>query len=239
MAGLKIMDNIRNFHLCQFLFNIESSERLTNMKVTKDYYTQERPEVAAMVPQTIRTILDIGCAQGVFLKLVKERTGAETWGIEMEPEVAEVAKRNVENVLTGKLEDLIDSIPDAYFDCVIFNDVLEHLLDPWEALKMIRPKLSETGIVIASIPNVRYFGNLYELILKKDWEYKDAGILDSTHLRFFTKISMKRLFEEAGYRLIRQEGIREITSWRFRLLNRLTFGFIDDSKYLQFVCIAR
>jgi hypothetical protein len=103
---------------------------------------------------------------------------------------------------------------------------------------MIRPKLSVNGIVIASIPNVRYFGNLYELLLKKDWEYKDSGILDTTHLRFFTKLSMKRMFEDAGYELIRQEGIKKITSWRFRLLNLLTFGFLDDTKYLRFACIA-
>lgn len=209
------------------------------MKDTKDYYSQERPEMAALVPREIKTILDVGCGQGAFLKLVKERTGAETWGIEMEPEVAEVAKKYADKILTGKIENLTNSIPDTYFDCIIFNDVLEHLLDPTETLKMIRPKLSGNGIVIASIPNVRYFGNLYELLLKKDWEYKDSGILDTTHLRFFTKLSMKRMFEDAGYKLIRQEGIKKITSWRFRLLNLLTFGFLDDTKYLRFACIAR
>ncbi len=209
------------------------------MKTTEDYYSQERPEIAALVPQEIKTILDVGCGQGAFLKLVKERTGAETWGIEMEPDVAEVAKKNTDKILTGKAESLIDSIPDTYFDCIIFNDVLEHLLEPAEVLKRMRPKLSGNGIVIASIPNVRYFGNLYELLLKKDWEYKDSGILDSTHLRFFTKLSMKRMFEDAGYKLIRQEGIKKITSWKFRLLNLLTFGFLDDTKYLRFACIAR
>lgn len=208
------------------------------MKDTKDYYSQERPEIAALVPREIKTILDVGCGQGAFLKLVKEQTGAEAWGIEMEPDVAEVAKKYADKILTGKIENLTNSIPDAYFDCIIFNDVLEHLLDPTETLKLIRPKLSGNGIVIASIPNVRYFGNLYELLLKKDWEYKDSGILDTTHLRFFTKLSMKRMFEDAGYKLIRQEGIKKITSWRFRLLNLLTFGFLDDTKYLQFACIA-
>jgi 2-polyprenyl-3-methyl-5-hydroxy-6-metoxy-1,4-benzoquinol methylase len=209
------------------------------MKDTKGYYSQERPEIAALIPQEIKTILDVGCGQGAFLKLMKERTGAETWGIEMEPDVAEVAKKYADKILTGKIENMTNSIPDSYFDCIIFNDVLEHLLDPTETLKMIRPKLSGNGIVIASIPNVRYFGNLYEILLKKDWEYKDSGILDTTHLRFFTKLSMKRMFEDAGYKLIRQEGIKKITSWRFRLLNLLTFGFLDDTKYLQFACIAR
>jgi 2-polyprenyl-3-methyl-5-hydroxy-6-metoxy-1,4-benzoquinol methylase len=170
--------------------------------------------------------------------LVKEKTGAETWGIEMEIKVAEKAKGNADHILVGKVDDLLSTIPDGYFDCIIFNDVLEHLIEPTEVLKNIRPKLSKKGIIIASVPNVRYFSNLYELLIKKDWEYKDAGILDSSHFRFFTQISMKRMFENAGYKILRQEGINEIKSWKLRLINFFILGNLNDSKYLQFVCIA-
>lgn len=208
------------------------------MKEITNYYSNIRPEVAGFVPKNIKTILDIGCGQGVFLKLVKAQTGAETWGVEVQTEVAEKAKDHIDKILTGKVEDVLGSIPNAYFDCITFNDVLEHLLEPAEVLKMIRPKLSENGIIIASIPNVRFFRNLYELLIKKDWEYKDAGILDSTHFRFFTQKSMKRMFENAGYKLVKQEGINKITSWKFQLFNLLTLGVFNDSKYLQFVCIA-
>lgn len=208
------------------------------MKEITNYYSNIRPEVAGFVPKNIKTILDIRCGQGVFLKLVKAQTGAETWGVEVQTEVAEKAKDHIDKILTGKVEDVLGSIPNAYFDCITFNDVLEHLLEPAEVLKMIRPKLSENGIIIASIPNVRFFRNLYELLIKKDWEYKDAGILDSTHFRFFTQKSMKRMFENAGYKLVKQEGINKITSWKFQLFNLLTLGVFNDSKYLQFVCIA-
>ena len=208
------------------------------MKETTDYYSQTRPEIAAFIPDSIKTILDIGCGQGAFLELVKKQTRAETWGIEVVPEIAENAKDKVDQILIGKIEEVIDSIPNAYFDCITFNDVLEHLLEPTEVLKLIKPKLTNEGIIIASIPNVRFFANLYELIIKKDWEYKDAGILDSTHLRFFTQKSMRRMFENAGYKLIRHEGINEIKSCKFRLFNIFTFRFFDDAKYCQFVCVA-
>lgn len=92
--------------------------------------------------------------------------------------------------------------------------------------------------VLASIPNVRHFYNLKALLNEKDWKYINSGILDSTHLRLFTKKSMKRMFEEAGYNITMQVGINKITSWKLKLFNILTFGFLNDTKYLQFVCIG-
>lgn len=209
------------------------------MKGTINYYEQSRPEVAYFIPSGIRSILDIGCGQGAFLKLVKERTQAETWGIEVITEIAEKAKSQVDNILIGKIEERLDSIPDAYFDCITFNDVLEHLVEPTRVLQSIKNKLSDNGFIIASLPNVRYFFNLLDLLIYKDWKYNDSGVLDSTHLRFFTKKSMKRMFEDAGYKMIKQEGINEIISWKFRIFHFLTLGIFSDTKYLQFLCIAK
>lgn len=208
------------------------------MKETTNYYIHNRPEIASFVPKTIKSILDIGCGQGAFLQLIKEQTGAETWGIEMVAEIAEIAKFNVDRILTGKIEEVINSIPNDYFDCITFNDVLEHLLEPTNVLKMIIPKLTENGIVIASIPNVRYFFNLYEVLIKKDWEYKEDGILDNTHFRFFTEKSMKRMFKNANLNLLNQKGINETRILKFRLFNIFTLGFFNDTKYPQFICIA-
>ena len=207
------------------------------LEKTADYYKMSRPNISELVPTNILTILDIGCGEGAFLKLVKARTGAETWGIEVVSEIAEKAKQKVDMVLTGKIEDLCGSIPDGYFDCITFNDVLEHLIEPTEILKAIMPKLSLNGIIIASIPNVRHFQNLYELVIKKDWEYTEGGILDSTHLRFFTKKSMKRMFESAGYKVIKQIGINSPTSAKFKLLDLMTLGLLNETKYLQYVSI--
>lgn len=207
------------------------------MKTVTNYYKHARPEVAVFVPSTIKTILDVGCGKGEFLKLVKQKTGAETWGIEpVEIDIEE--KSSLDKLLTGKVEDIISSIPDSYFDCITLNDVLEHLQEPTILLKLIKTKLKKDGIIISSIPNVRFIGNIKELLIKKDWEYKEEGILDSTHLRFFTQRSMIRMFEDAGYKIVKQEGINELISWKFRVFNFLTFNIFSDMKYYQFVCIA-
>lgn len=209
------------------------------IKNTLNYYSLARPEIEAIVPLSTKTILDIGCGEGEFLKLVKEVTSAETWGIEMEAEVAKKALAKADKILAGKIEDVLYSIPDNYFDCITFNDVLEHLQEPLDILKMIKTKLTQKGIIIASIPNVRYFYNLYDLLVKKDWEYKETGILDSTHLRFFTQKSISRLFNEAGYEIVSQKGLNGINSWKFRLFNLTTLGIFGDTKYLRFVCIVK
>lgn len=209
------------------------------MKETINYYALARPEIATLIPKSIQKILDVGTGQGYFLKLIKEQTGAETWGIEVVPAVAEIARNHADHIIVGSVEKVINSIPDGYFDCITLNDVLEHTLEPVEILKMVKSKLSTDGIIIASIPNVRFFFNLYDLVIKGNWEYTDWGILDSTHFRFFTKKSMKRLFENAGYKVEQQIGINKITSWKFILFNMLTVGFFSDTKYLQFVCMAK
>jgi 2-polyprenyl-3-methyl-5-hydroxy-6-metoxy-1,4-benzoquinol methylase len=203
------------------------------------YYTSSRPEIASFVPVNTKTILDIGCGMGFFLKLVKEQIGAETWGVERMTGIAEKAKGQADYVIPGKIEEALDLIPERYFDCITFNDVLEHLPEPQEILRSIKPKLSGNGIIIASIPNVRYFYNLVELIVKKDWEYKDSGILDATHLRFFTQKSIRRMFENSGFFIINIQGINKIKYWKFRFLNFVTLGLLNDTKYLQYVCIAK
>lgn len=209
------------------------------MKETEDYYSQNRQDVACLIEDNIQKILDIGCGEGYFLKNIKETRGSETWGIELDPEIGERAKKNVDHVLIGSVESTLSQIPDNYFDCISFNDVLEHLYNPQDVLTLIAPKLLSSGFIIASIPNVRYFHNLKELLISKDWEYKDSGILDSTHVRFFTKRSMKRMFEKAGYRVVKMEGINALDSWKFKIFNALTFGYFDDSKYFRFVCIVK
>jgi 2-polyprenyl-3-methyl-5-hydroxy-6-metoxy-1,4-benzoquinol methylase len=165
------------------------------MNETPNYCSSDRVDIAFYISSNIKSILDIGCGQGSFLKLIKEQTEAKTCGIEVTPEIAEKAKEQADNILTGKVKDLLGLLPNGYFDCITFNNTLDHLLDSAEVLKQIKPKLSKNGIIITSIPNVKYFTNLYEMFIKKDCENKDSGILDSTHLRFFTKKSMNECFK--------------------------------------------
>lgn len=205
---------------------------------TQEYYTQTRPEMMNFVPFGAKKVLDIGCGSALFSLQVKDRNNAEVWGIELDKEVAKVASVKIDRVLCGDAFSLLNELPDNYFDCIIFNDVLEHLDDPYSLLKQIKVKLSPNGVIVSSIPNVRFITNLYKLLIKKDWKYEDSGILDNTHLRFFTQKSIIQMYEEAGYKIEKIEGINPIKNWKFELINILSLGFFADTRYLQFASIA-
>lgn len=211
------------------------------MKKTIGYYRNLKNEILPFIPSESKTILDVGCGQSYFLMNVKNKKNnkIETWGIEPVEEISEEGGKNVDHFITGKVEDSLQFIPDNYFDVITFNDVLEHLLDPVEVLKKIKNKLSQNGVIVASIPNVRFFYNLKNLLIYKDWEYTESGILDSTHIRFFTKKSMIRLFESHGFEIVEQKGIHRINTFKFNLFNIITLGFFDDTKYLNFVIVVK
>jgi 2-polyprenyl-3-methyl-5-hydroxy-6-metoxy-1,4-benzoquinol methylase len=130
------------------------------------------------------------------------------------------------------------------FDCIILNDVLEHLVDPFEALLYCRELLNSQGRVVASIPNVRYFDNIWNLLVHKNWEYTDWGILDKTHLRFFTKRSILSTFSDLDYDIETIDGINPLPVLhphhvkRFRLLNRILWNKLEDMNYLQFAVVV-
>lgn len=192
----------------------------------------------AFVPSSARRILDVGCGTGLFASRLKKKLSAEVWGIELEPEAAALASPRLDRVLAGDVLNLFGKLPKGAFDCIVLNDILEHLVEPEALLVGLRSKLAADGRLVASIPNVRYFPNLWELVIRGRWEYSDEGILDRTHLRFFTRRSMVKLFERCGYRLQSMTGIHATCSWKFRLVNILTLGRWWDMKYLQFACVA-
>lgn len=205
------------------------------------YYTGVRAEMLKYIPGDAKRVLDVGCGEGFFGEAVKNATGAEVWGIELFPEAAEKAAGRLDKVFTGDIESgVLASLPAGYFDCVVFNDVLEHLRDPWKALSLIRETLAKGGVVVASIPNVRYFKTLKALLLHKKWEYANAGVLDKTHLRFFTSHSIRDMFEGCGYKITTLEGINQSApSLKYHLFNILLMNTLNDSRFLQFACVAR
>lgn len=169
-----------------------------DMNNNTQYYSFERPEVYECVPDTAKTILDVGCASGRLGAALKKRQDCFVMGVEYEPEIANEAKYLLDDVIVGDIEEKIDTLPSDYFDCIILADVLEHLRSPEEVLEKLGRKLKETGTVVASIPNVRHWSVIRPL-LEGEWKYEDAGILDRTHLRFFTKKSALNIFTRSGY----------------------------------------
>lgn len=207
---------------------------------TEGYYTQQRADMFGFVPQQARRILEIGCGQGTFLATLA-RDDRELWGIELDSDMARHAEKVCHRLLVGDVNELCSQLPENYFDCVICNDVLEHLYAPWDVLRTIHRLLVRDGVVVASIPNIRYIGVfITEKLWQKDFIYRpEGGILDDTHVRFFTSKSMRRMFEQCGYRILRHEGIRPCKSWKEKLFITLSCGFLSDSRYKCFATVAQ
>lgn len=205
------------------------------------YFAHARPEMVKMLPKNAKTMLDVGCSTGQFGKLAKETLPnlKEVWGIELHRESAMQAEDFLDRVIVGGAPEALEPVPDHYFDCVVFNDVLEHLADPEEVLSIVKTKLRPNGYVVASIPNIREFQTLSKLIFQGTWEYQDSGILDRTHLRFFTESSIKNMFGRLGFTMEEMKGINR--NWRRlpRFLNLVTFGLISDTLFLQFAVRAK
>jgi len=170
------------------------------------YYRYNRPEIQQLVRPTARRILDIGCAAGMMGSELKQKLNAEVWGVEFDPNAAKQAESRLDHVLNGAIEEIFHLIPDKYFDTIIFADVLEHLINPWEVLKNVREKLAIDGEIVASIPNVRHW-SVVKNLLEGNWQYENAGILDRTHLRFFTRTECVRLFETSGYEITHRDAV--------------------------------
>jgi SAM-dependent methyltransferase len=204
-----------------------------------NYFYQSRQEMLAFIPPAAQKILEVGCGGGTFGGLIKKSRNAEIWGVELDPEAAKDAAVVLDKVLVGDIIKLAPDLPDNYFDAIVFNDLLEHLPDPFSLLEKIKSKLAPGGAIVCSLPNVRYLINLKKLLWDKQWLYEDEGVLDKTHLRFFTAKSIARMFAALGYEVIKLEGINPINSYKFKIINLLTLGFLRDTCYIQFACVAR
>jgi O-antigen biosynthesis protein len=191
--------------------------------VPKEYYDQPRPEIAAHVPASARLIVDVGCAAGALGQALKaSRPGIEVRGIEPVREAAERARRVLDDVYVGGAEAPYPSHWPAP-DCVIFADVLEHLVDPWQTLRQFRAVMAKGGVLVASIPNVAN-GTVLRGLLRHRWDYAGAGILDWTHLRFFTRETALELIEQAGFSIRR---VGRIMEGPFHDPVRLVRGILD------------
>ena len=178
------------------------------MATTPGYYMHERREMAGFLPEAYNSVLEVGCGEGTFTSNLKP--GCEIWGVEPYRIAAETASNKMHRVLVGKYDEIVDGLPDNYFDLVICNDVIEHVEDHDAFLDSIRTKMKREAYLVGSVPNVRCYSNLKHLLLRRDWKYADAGILDRSHLRFFTEISLKRTLAQHGFSIEEYHGINRL-----------------------------
>ena len=208
----------------------------------ESYYVLARPELRQLLPDGLISmkILEIGCGAGNFVHNIQK--SQEYWGVEPNAAMAEQACKRMDKVLLGSFSDVDLQIPDDYFDLVICNDVIEHMDDIDFFLRRIKKKLKSDGYLIGSIPNVRFIENILRFLIQKDWKYTEWGILDKTHLRFFTEKSLKRLFLENEFKIDLFKRINPVR-FSFRSLKSFVLNLIlliaglvmgRDSLYYQF-----
>ena len=211
------------------------------METAREYYKNFRPEMMAFVPARYSKVLEVGCAEGNFSTQLQ--ADSERWGIEMDKHSAQAARGKLTKVLLGSYDEVVDAIPDDYFDLIICNDVIEHMSDHDWFLTSIRTKLRSSGVLIASLPNVRHIRNLFELLVTKEWRYRSSGILDRTHLRFFTYNSIVRTFREHDFVVEQIAGINQSKKSVMRLIAGviwlLTASYYSDIQYPQFAVRVR
>jgi len=145
-----------------------------------------------------KRVLDVGCSTGYLAHTLRGRDCSVS-GVELDAASAEQARPDLDRLVIGDVDhlDLLEAFGDERFDVVVFGDVLEHLRDPLPVLRTARRLLAEGGSVVASIPNVAH-GSVRLALLAGRFDYQDLGLLDRTHLRFFTRQSIVSLFRDAG-----------------------------------------
>jgi methionine biosynthesis protein MetW len=170
-------------------------------------YISPRPDVEALVPQGVRRVLDVGCSIGSLGESIRKARQCEVFGVELSDEIASIARTRLDFVISGDAAAALASprLQSERFDAIVFADILEHLQDPWATLRMATQLLAPAGVVIASIPNVRHIDTLWNLAVKGRWPYRDRGIHDRTHLRFFTKRNVLELLDQANLKIDRMD----------------------------------
>ena len=211
----------------------------TLQKPMDKYFQGQRSDVADLVPVGCTRVLDVGCGYGGLGRNLIARGISQVCGVEINPDAAPQLAGVYADYWIGDVEQV--KLPSAIeaFDCILFADVLEHLRDPWGTLTRYVQLLKPDGYVVASIPNVRNIALLYKLVMHGRWRYEDSGLLDRTHLRFFTRTEIMELFSTAGLEIETIRENREHFSWKRRIMAAPLLGLIPDLGVCQYLIRAR
>jgi 2-polyprenyl-3-methyl-5-hydroxy-6-metoxy-1,4-benzoquinol methylase len=208
--------------------------------IDQQYYTHVRKEIDQLLPVRVDRMLEIGCGRGDTAAWIRSSRGAsQVLGIEIDSTAATGAAGKIDEVICGNFETL--DLPDNYreFDLILCLDVLEHLVDPWHAIQRISQMLAPGGTLIISIPNVRYFRVVWSLVARGRWEYEEDGILDRTHLRFFTRRSALELVRGGGLDVAAVSATGLEHGRKTRYLDALTLSLLRPFFEYQYLIKAQ
>ena len=206
---------------------------------TTDYFERARHDVAALVPSNSQRILEIGAGFGALGRILSQRGDVLLDAVELNPAAAPHLDGLYRRFWIGDIQTL--SLDDALsdYDCIVFPDVLEHLEDPWTQLAKLCERLRPGGYVVASVPNVRNLALLYRLIVQGRWEYENSGLLDRTHLRFFTRHSIVEMLKGADLTVERWGMNRDGYTGVRKVVASVAKLFIPEIDVCQYLVLAR
>ena len=206
---------------------------------SENYFSHARREVAALLPQHCGRVLEIGCGSGATLGWLRQNKQTScTVGVEIAEIAATAARVNVDEVYCLDFETVELPAATAEFDVILCLDVLEHMVNPWDAVdRLVSRYLAPGGVLVVSLPNVRHYSVVLPLLFKGRWTYEDAGLLDRTHLRFFTRQTALELLAHDQLEAAQDKDAKP--DWRTRkgVFNNLTGGIFRDLLTYQY-CLA-
>lgn len=202
------------------------------------YFGFLRKDIAPLLPPRAGRVLEIGCGSGATLAWLKS-TGRADWtaGIELSPAAAAAAGERADLLFTGAVEDHLHRFEPGSLDLILCLDVLEHLVDPWQTVARLNRLLRPRGQVIVSLPNVRHHSVVLPLLLRGRWRYVEAGIMDQTHLRFFSREGVLEMLRQSGLEPTRESVNYAWGSWD-RARDRATLGLLRGLLAFQFLVRA-
>ncbi|MEW6108845.1 MAG: bifunctional glycosyltransferase family 2 protein/class I SAM-dependent methyltransferase [Nitrospirota bacterium] len=246
-SGIKLKRKMTRHN--QKVFLSTWKEKLDSFRLSKDlsglkpykYYNHVRKDILDLIPPGPHRILDVGCAHGALCKAMKDVGKASyVCGIELNETAVSRAGQHLDKVLIADIEK--EATPfdgEEKFDYIILADILEHLRDPWNTLKKFTTYLSDSGRVICSIPNIRHHSMIKDILLDR-WLYREAGVLDIDHIRFFSLSTAKDMFGVAGLNIEKIKRNKKANKF-LRYINMLCLNKLADFLTIQylFVCSKR
>jgi 2-polyprenyl-3-methyl-5-hydroxy-6-metoxy-1,4-benzoquinol methylase len=202
------------------------------------YYDTHDHDIVNLLPTNSKSaVLELGCGSGVTgRKALGIGKAGRYVGIEIDQASARIAETFLSEVLVGNIETLDLTSYREMFDALVASEVLEHLIDPWTALRKLRTCLKPGAVVIASSPNIAHW-QIIRALLKGQFRYTEYGVMDSTHLRWFTPESYKDMFIDAGFAVETLRPVREM-GWKAKAFNAATDGRFSHLLIKQIMVIA-
>jgi trans-aconitate methyltransferase len=208
------------------------------------------PELLDIIPWGASRLIEVGCSSGAMAREFKKISPTCHYlGIEIDPAYAKLAQRYCDQSLVLDIETADDTFwsTNADRDCWIFGDILEHLRDPWNVLRQVRSVMPPHACIAACIPNVQHWSMQAQLSVG-NFRYQDSGLLDKTHLRFFSRQTILEMFNDAGFtvtacipRIFEEPGRDEflpLIEQLARLAGTDTKISVDDAMPVQYIVSA-